>query len=182
MPLTHPRAGALAAGAALALLLPLARLAAQGAAPTTGVVTGRVTEAGSSEPIPGVTVAVTGQPRGAITRSDGTYRLTLPAGRYELTARLIGYASAKGSVVVTAGGTTTQNFQLQRSASVLNAVAVTGSRRATERTVTDAPVPIDVVTAAEIKQTGRTETSQILQMLVPSVNFPRTSIAGGVDM
>jgi iron complex outermembrane receptor protein len=146
-----------------------------------GTVTGRVTESGG-DGIVGVTVAVTGQPRGAITRSDGSYRLTLPAGSYELTARLIGYASVKANVVVVAGGTVTQSFTLARAASVLNAVAVTGSRRTTERTITQAPVPIDVVGSAEIKQTGRTETSQILQMLVPSVNFPRTSIAGGVDM
>jgi iron complex outermembrane receptor protein len=177
MPLHTPRADLLVAGAAVALLAPLARLHAQ-----AGDVTGRVTQAGSDEPIAGATVAVTGQRRGAITRGDGTYRITLPAGQYELAARLIGYTSVKANVTVAAGGTVTQNFQLTRAASVLSAVAVTGSRRATERSVTEAPVPIDVVTSAEIKQTGRTETSQILQMLVPSVNFPRTSIAGGVDM
>jgi iron complex outermembrane receptor protein len=177
MPLHTPRADLLVAGAAVALLAPLARLHAQ-----AGDVTGRVTQAGSDEPIAGATVAVTGQRRGAITRGDGTYRITLPAGQYELAARLIGYTAVKANVTVAAGGTVTQNFQLTRAASVLSAVAVTGSRRATERSVTEAPVPIDVVTSAEIKQTGRTETSQILQMLVPSVNFPRTSIAGGVDM
>ena len=169
-----PLAGALLA----AVLLAPGAARAQGG---NGTVTGRVTESGG-DGIVGVTVAVTGQPRGAITRSDGSYRLTLPAGSYELNARLLGYASAKASVTVIAGGTATQNFTLARAASVLNAVAVTGSRRTTERTVTEAPVPIDVVGSAEIKQTGRTETSQILQMLVPSVNFPRTSIAGGVDM
>ena len=173
------RAVVLLAGAWL--LAPRAALA-QGAAPATGIVTGRVTDAGSREPIAGVAVSVVGQSRGTFTRGDGSYRLVLPAGRQALTARLLGYASARDSVTVTAGATVTVNFQLARSASVLGAVAVVGSRQATERTVTSAPVPIDVVSAAEIKQTGRTETTQILQMLVPSVNFPRTSIAGGVDM
>ena len=53
--------------------------------------------------------------------------------------------------------------------------------RAAERTSTDAPVPVDVLSAAEIRQTGRTETAQIIQALAPSFNFPRATISDGTD-
>jgi iron complex outermembrane recepter protein len=97
-------------------------------------------------------------------------------------SRLIGYASKRVTVTITAGRTITQDFALEKAGAQLAAIAVVGSRRTAERVVSDAPVSIDVITSAEMKQTGRTETTQILQMLVPSLNFSRTSIAGGTDM
>ena len=44
-----------------------------------------------------------------------------------------------------------------------------------------AAVPIDVLSAADIQLTGRTETAQIIQAVAPSFNFPRTSIGDGTD-
>lgn len=161
-----------------ALLVSPLSLRAQG----TGVLTGKVVEQGTSEVVQGASISAVGTQRGALTRADGTYRFALPAGRYEIVARLLGYASKRVTVTIAAGQTVTQDFALEKAGAQLAAIAVVGSRRTAERVVSDAPVPIDVITAAEMKQTGRTETTQILQMLVPSLNFPRTSIAGGTDM
>jgi len=61
------------------------------------------------------TVVATGTGRGTQTRSDGTYRLTLPVGRYELRARAVGYASGRDSVTVVAGGTNTANFAVEKA-------------------------------------------------------------------
>ncbi len=62
----------------------------------------------------------------------------------------------------------------------LEAFVATGTRFS-DRTVTESPVPIDVVVAAELKQGGSTETNQLLQALVPSFNFPRATIGDGTD-
>jgi iron complex outermembrane receptor protein len=62
----------------------------------------------------------------------------------------------------------------------LSEIVVLGTRRS-ERTVTESPVPIDVIQASEMRQTGVTETNQLLQLSVPSFNFPRPSIADGSD-
>jgi iron complex outermembrane receptor protein len=59
-------------------------------------------------------------------------------------------------------------------------IVITGSRAA-NRTVTNSPVPVDVITADQIKNTGQTETNKILNQLVPSFNFPQPSIADGSD-
>ena len=61
-----------------------------------------------------------------------------------------------------------------------NAVIVTGTRR-TDRTVADSPVPVDVFGAEAIATSGQTETNRILNVLVPSFNFPQPSIADGTD-
>jgi len=172
--LVHLARHAFRAAALLLATTPALTLAQQG----TGTITGRVTGEGS--PLPGATVAVSGTMRGATAGNDGTYRVTLPPGRYELRARLIGYASARDSVTVIAGSSVRHDFTLARSATTLDAVAVIGSR-GEERTVITAPVPIDVLSAVEIRQTGRTETAQMIQMAAPSVNFPRASIGDGTD-
>ncbi len=146
---------------------------------TLGTVTGKITAA-TGEPIAGASVAVAGTQLGAIAKNDGTYRINLRPGRYELRARLIGYGLVRDSVTIRTGQTVTQNFTLTRAAAALSAVAVIGSR-SEERTVVDAPAPIDVLAAADISATGRAETAQMIQAVAPSFNFPRMSIGDGTD-
>jgi iron complex outermembrane receptor protein len=59
-------------------------------------------------------------------------------------------------------------------------IIVTGTRR-TDRTIADSPVPVDVIGADAIANSGQTETNKILNELVPSFNFPQPSIADGTD-
>ena len=78
-----------------------------------GTVSGTVTDAGNSNPISGATVALGS--RVTTTAANGTYSFTnLPAGTYPvITASAPGYNSSTAtSIVVTDGGTTTQNFAL----------------------------------------------------------------------
>jgi iron complex outermembrane receptor protein len=159
----------------LGLLLFPAALLAQG-----GAVTGKVTDQQTGEPLPSARVFVVGGLTVAVTRGDGTYRLALAAGTHELRVSAIGYTTGRATVQVTAGGTATHDFTLDRAAVALEEIAVTGSRR-TERSAVDQPVPVDILTQEEIRQTGRTETAAIIQQLAPSFNFPRASIGDGTD-
>ncbi len=59
-------------------------------------------------------------------------------------------------------------------------IIITGTRR-TDRTLADSPVPVDVIGAEAITNSGQTETNKILNQLVPSFNFPQPSIADGSD-
>ena len=170
-----PIAAGLTLGMAASLVS--SQLAAQ---ESVGTVAGKVTAADAGTPLAGVTVFVTGAQTGALTRNDGTYRITLRPGTYELRVRYIGWAGVHDSVTVTHGQTTSKDFALTRSPTTLEALAIIGTR-GQARTVTESPVPIDVLTAADIVSTGRTETNQIIQMLAPSFNFPRPSINDGTD-
>lgn len=164
---------------ATALVLTVGSSGLLAAQTTLGTVTGKIVAA-TGEPGAGASVAVSGTQFGAIAKNDGTYRINLRPGRYELRARLIGYGLVRDSVTIRAGQTVTQNFTLTRAAAALSAVAVIGSR-SEERTVVDAPAPIDVLPAADISATGRGETAQMIQALAPSFNFPRMSIGDGTD-
>ena len=59
-------------------------------------------------------------------------------------------------------------------------ISVVGSRRL-GRSIEDSPVPIDIIDADSIMNTGLTETNQILGTLLPSFNFPQPSITDGTD-
>ena len=60
-------------------------------------------------------------------------------------------------------------------------IIVTGTRRA-DRTVADSPVPIDVVSAESLSQSGHTEINRALTQEVPSFNFPQPAITDGTDV
>src|SRR5438309_2812914 len=163
--------------AALALLFSLHPLIL--AAQSTGTVSGRVLDT-QGTPVQGATVTLAGTTRGAIVRGDGSYRIAAPAGRYEIRARLLGYTARADSVTITAGSNVTKSFTLDRAATSIEAVSVIGTR-GEERTVIDAPVPIDVLSSLEVRSTGRTETAQMIQALAPSFNFPRTTLGDATD-
>jgi iron complex outermembrane receptor protein len=150
------------------------------AAQAAGTVTGKVIDQQTGKGIAGARVSVLGGLTVGVTRTEGTYTISAPAGSPEILVSAIGYATGRASVLVTSGGTATQDFALTRAAVALEEIAVTGTRR-TDRSAIDQPVPVDVLTQEEIRQTGRTETAQILQSLAPSLNFPRATVADGTD-
>ena len=85
--------------------------------------------------------------------------------------------------LLTATGATTLFGQAAPAAGEtvqLEKFVATGSRF-NDRTVTQSPVPIDVVSRTEMTQGGYTETSQMLQANIPSFNFPRPSLTDGTD-
>ncbi len=81
--------------------------------PTTGTVSGRVTNAANSQGIPGAQVCVLSSSQCATANSQGNYSIAnVPAGSQTVRATATGYASGQQNVTVIAGGTVTANFAL----------------------------------------------------------------------
>ena len=85
---------------------------------TTGKIAGRVTDAKSGEPLPGVNVLVDGTFLGAATDLEGFYViLNVPPGTYKLNAMMLGYTQAAVTEVrVKIDQTTTINVKLSEEA------------------------------------------------------------------
>ncbi len=83
---------------------------------------------------------------------------------------------ALSTITTATGQTTTSTEQVVQ----LEKFVATGSRF-NDRTVTQSPVPIDVISGTEMTQGGYLETSQMLQANIPSFNFPRPSLTDGTD-
>ncbi|NYR12275.1 TonB-dependent receptor [Pseudoalteromonas sp. MIP2626] len=59
-------------------------------------------------------------------------------------------------------------------------IAIVGSRVA-GRSVEDLPVPVDILSAEALENTGQTEVGRMLQSIAPSFNFSSSSISDGTD-
>jgi len=149
-------------------------------AQNTGTITGKVVAAESGDALPGTNVSIVGTLRGSGTDTDGVYVINIKPGVYTLRASFIGYESVEKEVTVAAGQTVTIDFQLSESAFMFgDELVVLGSR--TARTAIETPVPVDVFSAAEIRQSGQTETNQLLAFLAPSFNASHQTISDGTD-
>src|SRR5688500_9269491 len=85
--------------AALAAAWAIAATPAALAGQTGGAsLTGKVTDAGSAEPLSGARVFVPGTVMSATTRLDGTYRLQLAPGTHEVRVVYIGYGIGRDTV------------------------------------------------------------------------------------
>jgi len=126
------------------------------AAAQTGTVAGRVTDSTHSQPLAGAQVKVTDasgrQVGSAVTKGDGSYTLSVAAGRYEVLISLIPFApkSFQG-VTVTAGGTATVNASLVPSTLQLADLVVTSVSRVPEK-ITEAPADITVIPAVQVQE------------------------------
>ncbi|HEU4585544.1 MAG TPA: carboxypeptidase-like regulatory domain-containing protein, partial [Gemmatimonadaceae bacterium] len=138
----------LLAMACAAALFPVAALAQ-----TQGAVQGTVVDSASGQPIPSVQVTVTGTSLGTLTSADGRYRINgVPEGQHTIRARRIGYGTRDAAVSVTAGGVATVDFQLNSSASQLDAVVVTAlGMEQQKRAVTNS---VQELEGAEISKSG----------------------------
>jgi hypothetical protein len=115
-------------------LLPPPAIAAVNARPVAfaAVITGRITDKETGQPIVAAQVAVTGSTRvGAVSDNSGNYTLRgAPAGQVTLRVTRIGYQPVEQSVTVPADGSVTANFSLAhavaRLAEVIGRASVGG--------------------------------------------------------
>jgi len=142
-------------------------------AQATGTITGRVVDSTSQQPLTGVTVVIEGTPRGAVTGSDGMFRLPgVPAGTVSARARRIGYISQAKTISVGASATADVQFALAASASVLEGVVVTGygSQRRVAVTGSIASIDADAANVGVI-----TNVDQMIQGRAAGVNMVQNS-------
>ena len=106
-----------------------------------GTISGTITENG--EPLIGASVFILGTSTGTATDFDGNYNLSIDPGTYTIEASYTGYSPSQQSIIVTAGGAVVADFSLAEGV-LVDEIVVTGTR-ASNRTNTDAAVPIDVI-------------------------------------
>ena len=107
---------------------------------------------------------------GANTMAGGAYEITgIPVGTHEVEVRLIGFQLARREVTITEGGTARLDVALTVMAIELGGLVAVGSR-AEPRTVTESPVPVDVIRTRELVNQGDTDLVNLIRNVVPSWN------------
>lgn len=130
-------------------------------------VTGTVT-ASSGETLIGATVVIKGTNKGTITGVNGEYSIEAEEGEV-LVFSYIGYEKKE----VTVG--TQSVIDVVLSTAELEGVTVIGSR-GKPRTNIDRPVPIDVVSTADLQATNQVDIGQALHYTVPSFSAQKFGI------
>jgi len=152
-------------------------LAAQG-----GSIRGRVADPAGA-PLPRAQVSVEGTGLRATSDDQGRYDIRdVGAGTYTVRVRLLGYVPQSARVAVAEGAAAVQNFSMAVQPIALSPIDVTVGSRARHTAAEELAVPVDVFSAEQLAQQGTSETSQILQALAPSVNFPRQSVTDANDI
>jgi hypothetical protein len=109
----------------LAFVAALLLATAQPPADSTATVRGRVTDAGSAQPIAEVAVTIQGSRLGALTDADGRYEIRrVPSGAVTVVAGRIGYVARPVELTLVAGEVRTLDLALTAAGATLRAVRV----------------------------------------------------------
>ena len=134
-------------------------------------ISGKVIDNTSKEPLAGVTIKVAGTSIGATTDENGNF--TVKAGsQASLDLTQVGYLPKR----VPVNGQQDLIIELAIQQTVLEAVRVSVGSRNAQRTLTDTPLPVDILSANDLKTTGQLSFDKALQYRVPSFNTINTPV------
>jgi len=145
-------------------------------AQATREITGKVTQSGTTTPIPEAQVSIQGQPIGTRVNERGEYRLRVPEGDVNLLVRAIGFARQTRSVPANVA---TADFSLVKDVLQLEQVVVTGQATTLEKRA--ATTAVSVVTADEVTRAPAPSIESALQgkILGATINMNTGQPGGG---
>ncbi|HLO44155.1 MAG TPA: TonB-dependent receptor [Leadbetterella sp.] len=138
-------------------------------------VAGKVTEAGGTSGIPGVTVLVKGSTQGTTTDANGAYTIDVPNNNSVLTFSSIGYNPSEEVV----GARSEINVALSLDTKSLSEVVVTGYASQRKKDITGA---VTVVNSKELTSTPAASVTQMLQGRAAGVVVGNDNSPGGGTM
>jgi TonB-dependent starch-binding outer membrane protein SusC len=143
-------------------LVPATALAQQ------GTITGKVTDQGTSNPVPSARVTIEGTTRGALTSDQGVYTLRgVAPGTITLRATRIGYKASTQTVTVPESGSVTADFALGSTPSKLDEVVI--SATGASETKREQPVSIGTIEMDSVNLAPVNSFSELLTSRTPGV-------------
>jgi outer membrane receptor protein involved in Fe transport len=131
------------------------------------IIQGRVTDAATSTPLPGVNISVSDQ-HGVATDANGFYSIATETGKIKLLFRFVGYNSESRILELEAGEKRTLHIALTEQAQLLNELVVSASRY--EEKISDVIVSMETISLEKIENTHTTSIETALQQ-VPGLMF-----------
>ncbi|MHC2992284.1 hypothetical protein OB13_12035, partial [Pontibacter sp. HJ8] len=135
-------------------------------------ITGKVTDATTNQPLPGVTVLVKGTTAGTATGADGNFSINVPEGGNTLIFRFIGYDPIERAI----GTATTIDVAMGVASQQLSEVVVTGAY-GTTRTARSTATNAQVVNAEQLNVIRQPNVNNALAGKVAGVQVRSQSAA-----
>lgn len=140
-------------------------------AATAQTVKGRVVDSDNNSPLNNASVKVVGSGLGTTTDADGRFSITV-ASNGELEISYVGYETKRVAV----NNQAELLISLISSSGMLTDVTITTGARASARSITTTPLPVDVISVNDIRSTGQFTFDKALQYRVPSFNTVNTPV------
>ncbi|SDR87896.1 iron complex outermembrane recepter protein [Mucilaginibacter mallensis] len=126
-------------------------------------------------PLVGATIK-TDESGGTSSDANGAYSAKVTNGKHKLTFSFTGFETIVLQINI-AGADTTINVTLNPSSgNTLKEVVISTGIRTKPRTITDSPVPIDIVGGKDLASTGQPSFDKALEYRVPSFNTVNTPV------
>ncbi|MFZ4544655.1 MAG: TonB-dependent receptor [Saprospiraceae bacterium] len=135
-------------------------------------ISGDVRDKADGQALVGANVVVKGTSNGAATDADGNFSFQASENARILVVSYTGYISQELEIP----NTGILNITMSTDANMLESVVVSVGSRNTLRTVTDAPLPIDILNSSDLRSTGQNTFDKALQYRVPSFNSVQTPV------
>ena len=139
-----------------------------------GLLKGKITDE-NGESVPGVAIQKVGTSIGTVSGDDGNYSLTLENGSHEISFSYLGYATITKNITINSADVIL-DIDMSAAATVLQEVVISTGSRNSQRTIIDAPVPVDILGSNDLKSTGQVSFDKALQYRVPSFNTVNTPV------
>ncbi|MGI8583718.1 MAG: TonB-dependent receptor, partial [Chitinophagaceae bacterium] len=143
----------------------------------TGTIKGVVRD--ERGPLAGASVSVSSN-KGTTTNDNGEYELKVAPGKYTVSFTYAGYQLNSNKVDVGANETATSDVTLVSSSTVGEDIVLVGTR-SSGRSKLSTSVPVDVVSARELKSYAQIDAAQALTYVAPSFQSARQVISDGTD-
>lgn len=121
-------------------------------------ISGKITDANTKEALIGASVRYD-KGKGVISEADGTYKITLAPGQYDLVFTSIGYKRQKQSVTVTAGEKKKIDIQMSTDAYEYNEITTVSLYK---KNAAKENVSTEVISSEQIKHTNSQDLSEAL--------------------
>ncbi len=151
-------------------------------AQVTGSIAGKVIDKATQQALANVNVSLSSSQAGAVTDSNGVFRLTnILLKTYNINFSLVGYKTKTlFNVVVNAGNENYFNVELEPMAESLEGIVVTSNRKTARAATLETPLSVQRLTTEEIKSNpgGNFDISKVIQAL-PGVGGGAQGGGGG---
>src|SRR5579884_1019691 len=157
-------------------LLPILAASAQ-----QGVISGRVTAAGTNEPLGDTRVMIVGSSATTTTNTDGRYTLrNTPTGALEVRVIRVGYQEQKKAVTVGAGAAVTLDFTMTQSIVQLQEVVTTATG---EQRKVELGNAISTISAEQhVEQSAVSNVADLLVAKAPGVILTPPNMSGSAPV
>jgi iron complex outermembrane receptor protein len=137
-----------------------------------GILKGKVGDGGTA--LAGATISVANKT--TLSNAKGEFALTLDPGTFILSVTHIGYTVLFREITIRSMQTQAVILSMIRKEQLGDAVLL-GSRSVIQRSNLNTPVPVDLITSNELKQTGQPSLVQMLNFTAPSFNVSRQHLS-----